>query len=535
MKAKYGNLIDAVMGQIYEGKSYKRNDDSDAKAKKEKDQERKDARKKKEQVTEGIKEQSTENLVKRAASITKQMDDLHNAQDATLHRMGRQMALNDPDFEHREGLLSRYRGILAVVQSEISARKRAGVAEGKSYKRNKDEDVDAKKKEDKQKRDAKKPVEEALGDGMSVESKRKTLRRLIKKVKDLAIEHSDNPSKEASYLKLVAKYEQELADLKTKKVAEDFASATVTGESLKPGMLFRVITGPMARRDWYCAKVKESTEQKRVYLIDESGEQGWYDATAVKPSSISMRMADRSRAEHFKSAINHQITTESESPSYAEQDLINDLRTALSQLWKYTVEKRIIPAAVQEEVKRVLVTSHATRPTLAHALRDLWKYNDHDDIPNKIQSQVRVLLSRSGVMEDVEEAVFEDDEDHAGSLDEAYGRGWAILPATVALYGKKVVDITTAASEWATAKSPTTILVCHKSENGRDRMLFLSSSGDCRSQYKVGQSSETYHDQTGASKGIYTILNIVVFQGGEIIYKANEQGMTGKASVAVFK
>lgn len=115
-----------------------------------------------------------------------------------------------------------------------------------------------------------------------------------------------------------------------------------------------------------------------------------------------------------------------------------------------------------------------------------------------------------------------------------YPRGWAILPATMALYGKKVVDIYTAASEWTSDKHKQTILVCHKNENGRDRMLFIASYGD-GSSYKVGESSETYHDQTLASKGVYTILNVVVFQGGEIISKANDVGLNAKASLAVFK
>lgn len=338
----------------------------------------------------------------------------------------------------------KYGNLLDAVMGQIH--------EGKSYKRNKDEDVDAKKKEDKQKRDNKKePVAEALGDGMAVAEKRKTLKGLIKKAKDKAIEFGDKPEKAKHYDDLVAKYEKELADLK--KVKEDLrpsevkpvagsplaAGGRVSGMQLKPGMIFRVVTGPLSKKDQFCAREKEIDGVKWVYLIDQYGDQDWHKAEEVFPTKISMRMADASTKASFTSV----------AEDYAP--------------------------------------------------------------------------------------VFEDEEDHEGSLEEAYGRGWAILPATVALYGKKVVDIKTAASEWATDKYPTTILVCHKNENGRDRMLFLSSSGDCRTQYKVGQSSETYHDQTGASKGIYTILNIVVFQGGEIVYKANEQGLAGKASVAVFK
>jgi hypothetical protein len=275
----------------------------------------------------------------------------------------------------------KYTNLLDAVMGQIT--------EGKSYKRNKDEDVDAK-----QKRDSKKePVAEDM-----------------------------RPS-----------------EVKPAAGSPLAAGGRVSGHTIQPGFMFRVVTGPLSKKDQFCARVKEIEGVKWVYLIDQYGDQDWYKADDVFPTKISLRKADASNRARF--------TTMAED--YAP--------------------------------------------------------------------------------------VFEEDEDHAGSLEEAYGRGWAILPATVALYGKKVVDITTAASEWASDKYPTTILVCHKSENGRDRTLFLASSGDCRTQYKVGQSSETFHDQTRASKGIYTILNIVVFQGGEVIYKANDQGMTGKASVAVFK
>ncbi len=125
------------------------------------------------------------------------------------------------------------------------------------------------------------------------------------------------------------------------------------------------------------------------------------------------------------------------------------------------------------------------------------------------------------------------------SLDEAgpgmnyrMGRGWFILPATVALYGKKVVDIKTAASEWAPHEE--TILVCSKDENGRQRTLFLASSGP-GTGFKVGETRECFHDQTHASKGMYTVQNIVTFKDGEIISKANDISLNVKASLAVFK
>ena len=113
-------------------------------------------------------------------------------------------------------------------------------------------------------------------------------------------------------------------------------------------------------------------------------------------------------------------------------------------------------------------------------------------------------------------------------LSEAYNGDWAILPATMALYGKKVVDIQTAASEWDSC----TIYVCSK--EGRNRPLFVSSAGTM-SGIKIGESYSTYHDQTGVSKGNYTVLNIVEFKDGEIVNSANDVGLTGKASLAVFK
>ena len=137
--------------------------------------------------------------------------------------------------------------------------------------------------------------------------------------------------------------------------------------------------------------------------------------------------------------------------------------------------------------------------------------------------------------EEVHDSAFDEDEDHVTTLDEGNSRSWAILPATMALYNKKVVDIYTAASEWTSDTHAETILVCGKNENGRDRTLFIAGAGDSSGYYKVGQSNETHHDQTGASKGVYTVRNIVVFKGGEIIHKENDIGLTGKFSVAVFK
>lgn len=110
---------------------------------------------------------------------------------------------------------------------------------------------------------------------------------------------------------------------------------------------------------------------------------------------------------------------------------------------------------------------------------------------------------------------------------------WAILPATMALYNKRVVDIVTAASTW----DDSTILVCELdagSPSSKKRIAFLSTSGD-GDYYKVGEGSYAHHDQTGANKGYYEIKNIVHIKDGEIVSKANDFGLNVKASVAVFK
>lgn len=121
------------------------------------------------------------------------------------------------------------------------------------------------------------------------------------------------------------------------------------------------------------------------------------------------------------------------------------------------------------------------------------------------------------------------------ALEEGARGDWAILPATMSLYNKRTVDLKTAASEWQ--DHPTTILICSKLENGRERYCFVSSWSDAFDHYKpqIGQSFHAVHDQTGQSKGMYKLLNVVVLQHGEILKQANNQGINAKASLSVFK
>lgn len=112
---------------------------------------------------------------------------------------------------------------------------------------------------------------------------------------------------------------------------------------------------------------------------------------------------------------------------------------------------------------------------------------------------------------------------------------WTILPATMALYNKRTVDLVTAASEWKTR--PTTILICTKHESGKERFCFVSSCHDEFDHYEkdIGKSFEAMHDQTMQSKGMYKLVNVVILKDGEILKKANETGVKAKASLSVFK
>jgi hypothetical protein len=108
-------------------------------------------------------------------------------------------------------------------------------------------------------------------------------------------------------------------------------------------------------------------------------------------------------------------------------------------------------------------------------------------------------------------------------------RGWAILPATMELYGNRVVDIITAGSEW----DHSSVIVCSKEDGTKRRLLFVVSAGG--GEYPIGAEYEAFHDQTGGSKGFYRVENVVKLKDGQIVSKVNDIGLDRKASVSVFK
>ena len=110
---------------------------------------------------------------------------------------------------------------------------------------------------------------------------------------------------------------------------------------------------------------------------------------------------------------------------------------------------------------------------------------------------------------------------------------WAILPATMELWGKKKITIAECTSVW----NEGTIYVC---ENEQGRICFVSSAGvDIQGKEPIGSRHATHHDQTLASKGFYKIINYVEYRkqpDGSISYKCDLPfDLTHKASLAVFK
>lgn len=107
---------------------------------------------------------------------------------------------------------------------------------------------------------------------------------------------------------------------------------------------------------------------------------------------------------------------------------------------------------------------------------------------------------------------------------------WAILPATMALWGKKKVAIPECATVWDEG----TVLVC---TNEQGRTCFIHGS---RGDYgvKIGEMILCHHDQTGTSKGHYTIQNIVTWTkvgSGVVIDSVLGFDRNTKASLAVLK
>lgn len=112
-----------------------------------------------------------------------------------------------------------------------------------------------------------------------------------------------------------------------------------------------------------------------------------------------------------------------------------------------------------------------------------------------------------------------------------FDRSWAILPATMCLWGKRKISVPECASVW----NDGTVLVCSQGLKGSLKFIH-GSQGDYG--VKIGDIHECHHDQTGASKGLYRIENILHWKkvGDEVVIESvlpHDRNM--KASLAVFK
>lgn len=112
-----------------------------------------------------------------------------------------------------------------------------------------------------------------------------------------------------------------------------------------------------------------------------------------------------------------------------------------------------------------------------------------------------------------------------------FHNSWAILPATMCLWNKRKITVAECASVWKDG----TVLVCKKD----DRAGFSFIHG-CSGDYgvKIGDFHRAHHDQTGADKGFYQIVNILHWKlvDGKVVIEAQVPfDESTKASLAVFK
>jgi hypothetical protein len=180
--ADYGNYDDvSSTGDIAEGKSFKRNKDDDADDKKKQDKQRRDDQKnKKDRVDEGIIDMIDDDFEPDSDWVYDNEDEII----ADVHRCI-SMARANPGMMQQLAYKAQ-KGIRAldlagfspmdVVDLEDPIVQAMGIseslAEGKSFKRNKDEDADDKKKQDKQRRDNQRGKNEPVEEGKSYKRNR---------------------------------------------------------------------------------------------------------------------------------------------------------------------------------------------------------------------------------------------------------------------------------------------------------------------------------------------------------------------------
>lgn len=112
---------------------------------------------------------------------------------------------------------------------------------------------------------------------------------------------------------------------------------------------------------------------------------------------------------------------------------------------------------------------------------------------------------------------------------------WSVYPSTKNLYNKRTVGLIESVSHWGEGVVVIVEKYSRTSKSGIQTEFFVSHGGFEHFSTMVGKGKAAHHDQTGATKGYYTVINVVEIKSGEIIKKVNDSGLDLKASMSVFK
>lgn len=112
---------------------------------------------------------------------------------------------------------------------------------------------------------------------------------------------------------------------------------------------------------------------------------------------------------------------------------------------------------------------------------------------------------------------------------------WAVYPSTKNLYCKRTVGLVEAVSHWGEGVVVIVEKFSRTSKSGVQTEFFVSHGGYDAFADKVGKAWNAHHDQTGAHKGRYDIMNVIEIHGKVITKQVNAYGLELKAAMSVFK
>lgn len=105
----------------------------------------------------------------------------------------------------------------------------------------------------------------------------------------------------------------------------------------------------------------------------------------------------------------------------------------------------------------------------------------------------------------------------------------ALLPATSCLFNARSIQLHRLKEVWDT----NTVYVMRNIET--DKIVFACSSGDLGTRFAVGTRHNVHHDQRMANLGYFEVINVLEVVNGEIEKKVNDEHISAKAPVWVFK